>query len=483
MNRSYPKRLTAILMAFSLWAPAVVATAADVPDVGQVSLSNSGKETAQVDFLAGLAALHSFWYEEARLLFRRAQKADPGFALAYWGEALTHHHPIWRSTSATAGREALERIPAEANRRVERVGTAEERALLATARVLFSSEADRDRAWAEALEKEFRKNPGGVEIGAFYALALQGRIGWRQRDTQRGRDLAMQSAAILEALLERAPRHPGLLHYLIHAYDTPEDAYRGVAAARLYAGIAPDAHHAQHMPSHIFLQIGDWDGVVRSNRRAWEASEVWVEARQLPAADKDYHALSWLHYGLLQKGDFEEARRVRKVLRTNAGSHDYRLVKWQARAAVEAREWKNIDLDGASDEARFARGLAAAWTGDLATARELQRELGSSSGEEAEIYARSLEGVLAYLSGRHREAADVLRSAGRLEQESPVPSGPPDLIKPALELEGEILLLLGRCEAARRAFEASLKRMPGRRLSLAGRDEARSCGGAEFTRP
>ena len=403
------------------------------PRVGTVSLHNTGDPAAQEPFLDGLAALHSFWYEEAQELFRTAQEVDPGFALAYWGEAMTHYRPIWRTTNSSAGRRALQRLDEHAGDRLARYGTEAEQALVDAARALF--EGDGERSFSAALGQARERFPDSVEIAALYALSLQGLTSsWGQRTAEDQR-LLNESGALLETLLARHPRHPGVLHYLIHAYDDPEHAAMALAAANTYTTVAPDASHALHMPSHIYVQVGDWDGVVTSNRRAWAASETWVERRGLADSSKDFHALSWLHYGLLQQGDFAESSHREEVL--------------------------------------FARAYAAAQRGDMKAARHGIEEL-SGSGR-SEIYRLQLEGLVAAREGKSERAIARLSRAADLEEATRTPSGPPDLLKPALELFGEVALRLGHCETARDAFERSLARMPGRRLSLRGLEAVGSC--------
>lgn len=441
------------------------------PRVGDVELHNTGAPDAQADFLAGLAALHSFWYEEARDLFQRAQEIDPGFALAYWGEAMTHYHPIWRSTSPAAGRAALDALEAEAGDRLERYGTAVEQALVEAARRLFE---DGDGAFSEALAEARAEFPDNTEIAVFYALSLQGRATGPGRRGAEDRRLIAESAELLEALFERHPRHPGVLHYLIHAVDDPANAHRGLEAADLYSEIAPDSSHALHMPTHIYLQVGDWDGVVEMNRRAWEASERWVERKDLPLWRKDYHALSWLHYGLLQQGNFTGAEGVLETLRANGGGLAGSEARYKARHLIETEDWDFELPDSDRDEVRFARAFAAANRGRLEEARAGLESFSRAAGTD-DILGHELEGLIAFVTGRSERAVASLARAAELEMGTRIPTGPPDLLKPALELQGEVLLELGACDEARRAFERSLERMPNRRLSVRGERRAAAC--------
>ncbi len=444
--------------------------------VGRVTLENSGNEAAQDDFAEGLAALHSFWYDAAREAFQRAQEKDPEFALAYWGEAMSHYRALWSGVNTASGRSHINRLDEHAAERLEREGTEVEKALVEAARRLFGSGTDSgEEAFSKSLGAAYERLPKSLEIGAFYALSLQGRTSNYSRRSEEDWRLIGESAAVLEELVQRAPEHPGVLHYLIHAYDDPEHAELGLPAARRYASVAPDASHAQHMPSHIFIQLGDWRRSVASNRKAWEVSEIWVRQKDLPNGEKDFHALGWLHYSLLQLGDFEGADETFATLRENGGRATT-IARYEARRLIESQEWGR-DISGSGDESLFARGYAAAHRGELRRARKELGKLQELGGEDAEILALSLEGLLAHLDGNSRAALDLLRRAADREDSTRIPSGPPDLIKPALELYGEVLVELGRCDEALSPLERSLARMPGRRLSVRAAQSAAGCAG------
>lgn len=471
LESTRPHRSLARLAGLLLLVVSTGSLAETRPRVGQVKLHNTGKPEAQAPFLDGLAALHSFWYDEAAELFREAQEADPGFALAYWGEAMTHYRPIWNSTATSSGRRVLERMDRVAAERLERNGTGVEQALVEAAHKLFDGGGERE--FSNHLAEAHARYPDSTEIAVFYALSLQGRASsWGRRSAEDERLIA-ESGALLEQLFERHPRHPGVLHYLIHAYDDPEHARLAREAADIYIDVAPDASHALHMPSHIYVQVGDWEGVVNSNRRAWAASEAWVERRGLSDSKKDFHALSWLHYGLLQQGDFRAADEVREVLADNGGGPHASEDSWAARRLIESEEWNRKLASSSRDEIIFARAYAAARRGDLREAQKgIERLTGSGS---AKILRLSLEGLVASLEGKSERAVARLAEASELEEDTRTPSGPPDLVKPALELYGEVLLDLGRCQEASKAFERSLARMPGRRLSVRGANAALSC--------
>ena len=251
-------------LALTILICGVVRASGEMP-VGEVRFANSGAPAAQSAFLRGLAQLHNFEYDDASAAFIQAQKADPGFAMAYWGEAMTHNHPIWMEQDVDAARKALEKLGPTPEARSGRAPTAREKAYLDAAEILYGNgtKNERDVRYAVAMRSLSEKYPDDADAAAFSALAILG-------TAHEGRDVPtyMRAAAILEELTCRYPAHPGAAHYLIHSYDDPAHAVLGLRAARRYSKIAPDAAHAQHMTSHIFIAMGMWDDVVAANETA-----------------------------------------------------------------------------------------------------------------------------------------------------------------------------------------------------------------------
>ena len=497
------------LLLLGLLAPPALAQTASSPSLGRVDFPTTGSPAAQAHFLRGVAALHSFWYDEAADEFRAAQKAEPGFALAYWGEALTYDHPIWGELDLEAARAALQRLAPTPAERAARAGNEKERAWLASVEALYG-EGEKDarvRAYAEALRSLHERWPDDLEGTAFYALSLigpaltadGGPLG-EPRDR-----LLIRAAALLEEEVDRNPEHPGVLHYLIHAYDDPTHAPLGLRAARTYARVAPAAHHALHMPSHIFVQLGQWDRVVASNEDAWAASVAWTERRKLALEKRDFHSLSWLAYAYLQQGRYGKARDVLEIARRDAGTADNprvagSLASMEARYLIERRAWAEAKLPAAAPAApsagpgdpahachatapgawtqTFAAGLAAGMRGDAAAADEALKRLretpsGIYSGVAA-ILEKEVEGLSLLARGQEEDGLKLLREAADAEAALTPPSGPPDLLKPALELYGEVLLERGRPGEALPQLQRSLLRMPNRTASLLGASRAAS---------
>ena len=464
------------------------ATSATGAALGEVDFSTSAGPEAEAHFLRGVAALHSFWYDEAADAFRAAGAAEPGFALAAWGETMTCNHPIWNEVDLACGREALERLGPTPEARAAKAASESERGWLAAVETLFADggdKADRDRAYERAMAELAAARPGDLEAAAFHALAIQGLVYGRAADEADRFPLLMHSAAKLEELFDRAPRHPGVLHYLIHAYDDPVHAPLGLRAARTYAEVAPAAHHALHMPSHIFVQLGLWDRAAASNEDAWAASVAWTERRGLPVAKRDFHSLGWLAYAYLQQGRLAAARETIEIAREAAAAESsprvrHALGEMTARYRVETGEAPPGGLpepgEHAGNAVLFALGLEAL-DRDPEAAGALAGRLEAMDDREGRVLAEELHGLAAIAAGDVEGGLGRLARAAELESELPPPSGPPDPVKPALELHGEALLRLGRPAEAAERFAASLARTPRRTASLLGAARAAAAAG------
>jgi hypothetical protein len=284
---SYPQRL--------------IAQRLDDPKLGRIEFPTSGSAAAQPQFLRGVLYLHSFEYDSAAKYFREAQRVDPGYAMAYWGEAMTYTHPVWNEQNVDSARAALARLGASPAARRARAGTPREQAYMNAAEALYGegSKPKRDTLFSDAMRRIVRAFPSDREASAFYSLSLLGL-------NQGVRDVAtyLRAATPMEKLFAENPRHPGAVHYLIHSYDDPAHAAKGLAAARAYSAIAPGAAHAQHMTSHIFIALGMWPDVVKANETA------------LALEPEAGHYRQWLAYGYLQQGRIAAARAVIDSLRS-----------------------------------------------------------------------------------------------------------------------------------------------------------------------
>ena len=455
--------------------------------------------------------LHSFEYDDAAEEFRRAKTADPDCAMAYWGEAMTYNHSIWQEQDYQKGKAVLMELADSPEARITKAKTEIEKDFIRSIEVLYGegSKTFRDKAYADFMAKLFDKYPDNHEVAAFYALALLGSVTY-------GRNLEVyqQSASISKKILEENPEHPGALHYFIHANDEPEFAAKAVPAANEYSVVAPDAAHALHMPSHIYLALGMWDEVVRSNEISWQASVDRRARKNLDNNALGYHSFHWLQYGYLQKGRIEEAKqmltdmvqfcedlpsaraRVHQIyLRTTylVESND-----WESAFASLETDTKGINIAAINRDA-FVHGLKAYHLQDTAglsavidqikaqrdfAAQTLVMEEGialcSGGGASREnttqlsldlsdVMEMELRALVAVLNNDLPLAEDWFSKATQLEESVGAAYGPPAIVKPSHELYGEFLLANSRYNDALAMFNKALELAPQRVLAQKGK--------------
>jgi len=360
-------------------------------ELGVIDFPTSGSPAAQPPFIKGVLLMHSFEYDDAREAFVEAQKADPAFAMAYWGEAMTYNHPVWQRTSPDLAKAALAKLAPTPEARSARAPTEKEKDWLGAVEKLYGTgeKLARDLAYADAMKRMSDKYPNDDEVKSFYALAILG-------TSHGGRDFSiyMRAAAVVEQLYAKNPQHPGAAHYLIHAYDDPIHAPLGLRFADAYSKIAPSASHALHMPSHIYVAMGMWDGAASINERSVKAADARREARKADVDQRGFHALLWLVYSYTQQGRYDEARTVLTQIEAAAkesGSERTRSHLALARAAwlIETRKWgeaktpvdpKGLGKDPATAEL-FANGFAAVRAGNRAAAANAMARLAALMAE------------------------------------------------------------------------------------------------------
>jgi tetratricopeptide (TPR) repeat protein len=468
---------------------------------GHVEFANSGAPAAQADFLEGLAMLHDFEYESAAAAFRRAQRADPGFAMAYWGEAMTYNHPVWMEQDLPAARAVLQRLAPSAAARRAKARSEREQQYLDALEILYGegSKQQRDLAYEQAMAKLHARYPDDLDATAFYGLSILG-------SANSGRDVAtyMRAAAVLEEAWMDHREHPGLVHYLIHCYDDPAHAPLGLRAARRYAKIAPAAAHALHMTSHIFLALGMWPEVVEANVAAMAA----VDRDRLANGGPVYrcgHSPSWLGYAYLQLGQWDKARDALSQCRASVDAHEAderagpsldpddslagSFANMRLRYLLETAEWSGEVAawplpraagPGARLDYAFASAIGAIALHPGDGAQAALRQLDTVGREVAQIETQQHDpdptnrvrpqilllearGLLAEAQKDRTGAERLLRQAVALEDKLPIAFGPPVIDKPTHELLAEFLLRHGRTAEAHREFEQALTRTPGRR--------------------
>jgi tetratricopeptide (TPR) repeat protein len=471
---------------------AVLATAQEIHDhpapekLGMVLFSTSCQPGTQQEFDRAVALLHSFAYGPAEKAFNGVAAQDPHCAMAYWGVAMTHFHPLWEPRVPAEGFSVAE----NAMRRAEMRTPASERehGYIRALSFIFDDPAipytTRANQYEAAMHDLAAANPTDVEVQVFYALALISDAS----PTDKTHSKQKQAAALLEPLYREHPDHPGIPHYLIHAYDSQELAFRGLAAAEAYSKIAPSAPHALHMPSHIFTRLGMWDDSIASNLAARAA------AQQQGDTGEELHAMDYLVYAYLQSGRDREAAQVIEQLSAMHGldmgdfKSGYAATAMPIRYVVERGQWseaEKISLPSATAlpqvlaTAVWARGMGLAREGhpkeareEAATLRQIEDKLRASGNDYwatlVNIMTREVLGWSAQADGRTDAATAILRSAADDEdgiEKLPATPGP---IVPAREQLGDLFLEQGNFASASKAFETTLIHSPGRRGALQG---------------
>lgn len=468
--------------------------------LGTIEFPASGSTEAQPHFLRGVAALHSFWYEEAIEAFRRSTAIDPNLVMGYWGEAMAHNHPVWTEENIEAAQAAIQHIPDKAS------VTGRESLYLQAVQTLFG-EGDklaRDRAYAAQMESLAGEYPEDLEATCFYALSLLGLASHFNKEPDLQEKYRVQAGALTLGVYGVNPNHPCAAHYTIHAFDDPIHAILALPQARRYAQIAPEAHHAQHMPAHIFVQLGMWAEAAASSKAGWESSRSWVKDKDLPLSLQDYHSLYWLQYAYLQQGRYNAAAALILDKQQDMGQSSssdqsqtrgyYRQVgrhydQMVAAFIVETERWgqaqqawqvKDIRFgDESPAKTAYVREFAESMgqIGNQATVHHIHPgsasqapESSTTSGESitSQIWNLQLAALKHFINGELSQVTERLDQATVLEESLPPPSGPPDLIKPTHELYGEVLLLINRPKDAQQQFERALLRHPNRARSLLG---------------
>ncbi|HEY0727900.1 MAG TPA: hypothetical protein VGD38_07530, partial [Pyrinomonadaceae bacterium] len=347
-----------LLMALSLAVFAITATAQHgdhrhepSEKLGTVNFPISCTPKAQQQFNRAVAWLHSFEYEEAEKAFKEVAETDPKCGMAYWGIAMSNYHPLW---AAPLPAEMRRGMVAVVKAKTAGAQTQRERDYIAAMETFYKDSINPDNtvkgdhrtrvfAYHEAMKRLHQNNPSDQEAAVFYALTLIA-TGMMSNDKTYVRE--KEAAKILNRVLARQPQHPGVAHYLIHSCDFPALAHLALPAARTYAKLAPASAHAQHMPSHIFIRLGLWQEAIRSNRDAETSAKAFAKRHNMPGAwDEQLHAMDYLAYGYLQRGQDKEAWAVLdEMLRIQSVQPQtfkvaYSFAAIPARYALERKRW------------------------------------------------------------------------------------------------------------------------------------------------
>src|ERR1700732_1998302 len=496
-----PQRGSAMKPKLGTFATALLAgtftTAAWAQELGRVHFETSCTSQAQEKFDRGLAMVHSFFYPDSVQAFTEAAAADPQCAIAYWGIAISHRpNPMILPLTSTILKNGLEAVE-----KGKAIGakTERERDWLAAIELYYKDydkvdQTERGLAYKKAMETVMQKYPDDSEAAIFYALALN-ETALHSDKTYANQ---LKAGAILEKIEAKLPDHPGVLHYLIHTYDYPPLAQRALDAANRYAGVAPAAQHAQHMPSHTYSMLGMWTQSVVSNTKSRAIAQTQA-ARLWPGATHpgEPHHLDFMEYALLQTGQEGQAKQlrddsnaIRKLGFESLGSYTA-LAAVPARFALERQAWneaaalepRGSKFPQAEAITHFARAMGSARSGDLAAAERdvdnlkviratLENASQSYWASQVEIQMLAASAWLAQAKGEKETALKLLRAAADLEDDSEKHIAMENRLYPMRELLGDLLLEQQQPRLALAEYETSLVSTPNRLRGLYGAAKA-----------
>ena len=452
--------------------------------LGTVAFQNSCSPDLGADLNRAVALLHSFWFNAAATAFTAIGEKDPSCGIAWWGVAMSR----WGNPFAPArpiaaleqGRAAIVKARA-AGAKSDR-----ERDLIEAAAALFTDfekvdHRTRTVAYEKAMEGVAKKNPQDAEVAAFYALS----VNQTMVPTDKTYAQQLKAAAILEDLYKKMPDHPGMAHYLIHAYDHPPLAERALPAARRYAKIAPDAPHALHMPSHTFTRVGHWEDSIETNRASADA------ARKANSAAEVLHAFDYQVYAYLQTAQDSAAQKVIGELKATIAAvntaEQYGQVGYYAEAAIPARyalergDWaaaaalqpKSTNFPFIDAITHFARAVGAARGGNAAAAKadtdklaELRDKLAAAKDEywsqQVDIQHKAASAWIAFAEKREADAMKLMHDAANSEDATDKAAISPGPLAPVREMLGEMLIDMKQAQHALVELEAVMKKEPNR---------------------
>lgn len=500
-------------------APAADLAAGDLRRSGTIELAITCDPEVRKEFETSVALLHSFFYDEARRRFLEIAERDPKCAMAWWGVAMTWFHPLWAPPTIVeraCGLTAIEKAKAIG------VETELERGLIEAVAAYYTAtetpafekkiiagcsccgpqaHSARATAFHSRMEELHRRFPDHLEVATFYALAKLGTVDPTDKTFAKQRE----AGELLEPLFQANPEHPGIAHYIIHAYDYPELAARALAVARRYDDIAPWVPHALHMPTHIYTRLGLWEDSIEGNIASSQAARDYAgRFYEGGTTMDDLHAMDYLMFAYQQTARDSEARalldhleEIREIVPGNDFASAYAIAAMPARDCVERKAWKEaigLEVPHRAFVARFpfalahiefARAVGAARTGELETAERTVRELARLRDsvedlkfqwwtDQIEIQRLAAEAWLAHARDRHTEAEELFRKAATIEDKAGTHPVTPGQILPVREQLGEMLLEIGKPSEAFAEFERSLEAFPRRFHSHLG--AARAAG-------
>jgi tetratricopeptide (TPR) repeat protein len=448
-------------------------------------LSQSEAKKFDAAFNHAVALLHSFQYEQSGAAFAAIAGQHPTCAMAYWGVAMSHYHGLWGNSKFDLGRAALQKAHQVAS--ANPATSTREKGYIDALGEIYAQDSRDAAANAVAFEKKMGElaaaNPSDSEAAIFHALALK----FSASRTDKSFTNERKCGEILEPIFKQQPHHPGVAHYIIHCYDNPVLAERGLDAARLYAKIAPASAHANHMPSHIFIRVGAWPDSISSNMQSAKIAAADEHgSKTAEPRDQRLHAMDYLEYAYLQTGQLKEAASVLAEMNsfnpvpglTLTG--DYALAAIPARHTIELGNWKEASaLQVRTDGVPWAQaitweaiGEGSARSGNLPRAAEAEKQLAKlrdSSEKQSpywskqiEVQRREVEAWIAFANGHKDQALGIMRSAAELEESMDKEAVTPGAITPAREMLAHLLLQQNQPRTALAEYEASMKLAPKR---------------------
>ncbi len=466
-------------------------------EFGDVGFVTSCSEKVKKDFELAIALLHSFEYDEAEKVFAKVIAAEPECAMAYWGVAMSNYHPLWapptkpeleKGAKAIVIAQSINQKTKRESDYIDALGT-------------FYTNRDkadhltRSTAFEKAMEQLQKKYPDDKEAAIFYALALTAAAS----PTDKTFSKQKKAGSILNAFYSSQPNHPGVVHYIIHTFDSPELAELALPAARKYASVAPSSAHAQHMPSHIFTRLGLWDECIKSNLASVYAAQCYAQGAGIKGHwDEELHGLDYLMYAYLQSGQNEAAKKQWDYLQTISEVQPanfkvaYAFAAIPARYVLENKLWKEASILKAHTSnlnwqhfpwqkaiTHFARVMGLVNSGNTSTARTelkalqviydtLINQQDQYNATQVQIQLQTAEAWILFKEGKSNEALKLMQAAAYMEdgiQKHPVTPGE---IIPARELLGDMLLQMNQPAKALEAYEANLKTHPNRFNGLYG---------------
>jgi tetratricopeptide (TPR) repeat protein len=464
---------------------------------GSVEFATSCGAEVKEDFNLGIKLLHSFEYDEAEKVFAKIVDEEPGCAMAYWGIAMSNFHALWAPPTEPELKKGAKAV--EIAQSIKGKSAKEEDYINSIA--AFYKDLDktdhrtRMLRFEEAMNALYEKYPSDYDASAFYALSLTAAADPNDKTFAKQK----KAGAILDKLFERSPDHPGIVHYIIHTYDSPELASLGLTAARKYASVAPSSAHALHMPSHIFTRLGLWDECINSNLTSVSSAQCYAESAGLKGHwDEELHGLDYLMYGYLQKGENDLAKRqldylasINEVSPVNF-KVAYAFASIPARYVLENKDWEQASGLKFDDKVvawknypwqkgiiHFARLMGSVNTGNLTAANAELKALNSIHDEllsqkdaykanQVKIQATTGEAWLRLKEGKKDEALKLMNLAADMEDKTEKHPVTPGEVIPARELLGDMYMQMNDAGNALTAYEEDLKRHNNRFNGLCG---------------